>query len=263
MFAAQSRWTNGNASIDGKPPEEVRTRLVSGDYFTVLGATALRGPRIHGRRRTRPRHGPLRRDQLRISGSGVSAARPPRSDSRIRIAKADLTIIGVAPPHFLGENVGAAPDFWIPLDMQPQVMPGRMWLRDDPGAHRRKGDVAACHRPPEARRLAAAGASQRGCGLQAGGGRGILRAQPEPARHSEAEPEAARCRHRRLQPARRFRRPAVRADGGGGAGAGDRLRQRGQPAAGARHGAAEGDGRAAGAGRRTRAASCASFSPRA
>jgi predicted permease len=28
--------------------------------------------------------------------------------------------------------VGAAPDVWIPLDMQPLVMPGRMWLQDDP-----------------------------------------------------------------------------------------------------------------------------------
>ena len=78
------------------------------------------------------------------SGSGDSAARFPCWDSHIRIAKADLTIIGVAQPHFLGENVGEAPDLWIPLDMQPQIMPGRMWLEDDPGAHRGKGDVAAC-----------------------------------------------------------------------------------------------------------------------
>ena len=38
----------------------------------------------------------------------------------------------MAQPHFLGENVGDAPDLWIPLDMQPQIMPGRMWLEDDP-----------------------------------------------------------------------------------------------------------------------------------
>ena len=52
-------------------------------------------------------------------------------DTHIRIAKANLTVIGVAQPHFNGENVGDAPDLWIPLDMQPQMMPGRMWLEDD------------------------------------------------------------------------------------------------------------------------------------
>src|SRR5580698_2279212 len=44
MFAAQSEQGNrNNASIDGHPPEEVRTRLVSGEYFTVLGATTAVG----------------------------------------------------------------------------------------------------------------------------------------------------------------------------------------------------------------------------
>lgn len=44
MFAAQSEQDNRtNASIDGKAPEELRTRLVSGGYFTVLGATASMG----------------------------------------------------------------------------------------------------------------------------------------------------------------------------------------------------------------------------
>ena len=50
MFAAQSELDRYNASIDGKPPEEVRTRLVSGGYFTVLGATASIGRVVHRRR---------------------------------------------------------------------------------------------------------------------------------------------------------------------------------------------------------------------
>ena len=43
MFAAQSQLDRNNASIDGKAPEELRTRLVSGGYFTVLGATTAIG----------------------------------------------------------------------------------------------------------------------------------------------------------------------------------------------------------------------------
>ena len=39
-----------NASIDGQPPEEVRTRLVSGGYFTVLGRHHGHRPRVHRRR---------------------------------------------------------------------------------------------------------------------------------------------------------------------------------------------------------------------
>ena len=43
MFASQSERDTNNASIDGKPLEELHTRLVSGGYFTVLGATTAIG----------------------------------------------------------------------------------------------------------------------------------------------------------------------------------------------------------------------------
>ena len=132
MFASQSDMDTENAVIDGKPPEEVRTRLVSGGYFTVLGATASIGRPFTAADERGPGSAPYAVIsyafwQRRFGGS------PSALGSRIHIAKADLEVIGVAQPHFLGENVGAAPDLWIPLDMQPQIMPGRMWLEDDPG----------------------------------------------------------------------------------------------------------------------------------
>ncbi len=132
MFASQSDFDRNNASIDGKPPEEVKTRLVSGEYFTVLGAGALIGRTFTASDEHGPGSAPyavIGYDywQRRFGGS------PAVLDSRIHIGKANLSIIGVAQPHFLGENVGAVPDLWIPLDMQPQIMPGRMWLEDDPG----------------------------------------------------------------------------------------------------------------------------------
>ena len=132
MLAAQSGLGRHNASIDGKPPEEVRTRLVSGGYFTVLGATAFLGRTFTAADEHGPGSAPFavisyEYWQRRFGGS-LSAL-----DSQIRIARANLNIIGVAQPNFLGENVGEAPDFWIPLNMQPLVMPGRMWLEDDPG----------------------------------------------------------------------------------------------------------------------------------
>jgi len=46
-------------------------------------------------------------------------------------AGAQLTIVGVAPPEFFGESVGVATDVWIPMTMEPAVMPGRPWLDKD------------------------------------------------------------------------------------------------------------------------------------
>ncbi|MFN7996324.1 MAG: ABC transporter permease [Bryobacteraceae bacterium] len=131
MLATQSEMDRNNARIDGKAPEELRTRLVSGGYFTVLGAPAALGRTFSAS----DEHGPGTAPyavisyefwQRRFGGS------PAALDARIRIGKADLSVIGVAQPHFLGENVGEAPDLWIPLAMQPLIMPGRMWLADDP-----------------------------------------------------------------------------------------------------------------------------------
>src|ERR1035438_1203466 len=131
MLAAQSELDRNNASIDGKASEELRTRLVSGGYFTVLGATTSIGRAFTAA----DEHGPGSAPYAVISyefwqrrfGGSLSVL-----GSRLHIAKADLAIIGVAQSHFLGENVGEAPDLWIPLDMQPQIMPGRAWLEDDP-----------------------------------------------------------------------------------------------------------------------------------
>jgi predicted permease len=132
MFAAQSELDRHNASVDGNPPEEIKTRLVSGGYFSVLGATALAGRTFTAADERGPGSAPYAVIsyafwQRRFNGASTALGSP------LRIAKANLTIVGVAQPHFLGESVGEAPDVWIPLDMQPLVMPGRMWLQDDPG----------------------------------------------------------------------------------------------------------------------------------
>ena len=131
MFAAETELNQDNATIDGRPGEDLHTRLVSGGYFDVLGATTTIGRPFTADEEHGPGSAPYAVIsyafwQRRYGGSSSALG------SRVHIAKADLTIIGVAQPHFLGENVGEAPDLWIPLDMQPQIMPGRMWLEDDP-----------------------------------------------------------------------------------------------------------------------------------
>ncbi len=39
-----------------------------------------------------------------------------------------LTIVGVAAPEFFGDMAGKSTDIWIPITMQPAVMPGRPFL---------------------------------------------------------------------------------------------------------------------------------------
>ena len=132
VFAAQSGFDRNNVSINGQAPEELHTRLVSAGYFTVLGATAFLGRTFTAA----DEHGPGSAPYAVLNYAFWQrrfGASPTALGARVHIGKADLTVIGIAQPHFLGENVGAVPDFWIPLDMQPQVMPGRMWLADDPG----------------------------------------------------------------------------------------------------------------------------------
>ena len=56
------------------------------------------------------------------------------SAGRSRCRGGVLSIIGVAPPSFLGETIGERPDAWVPLAMQATVLPGRDWLHDQPGS---------------------------------------------------------------------------------------------------------------------------------
>jgi predicted permease len=48
----------------------------------------------------------------------------------IRLQGVSVTIIGVAPPSFGGVTPPAVPDFWLPMAVQPQLLPRVDWLRD-------------------------------------------------------------------------------------------------------------------------------------
>lgn len=130
-FGAQSNASRLNVSIAGGPLEEFRTRLVTGDYFSTLGVKPLLGRTFTSADEKGPGSDPY----LVISYAywnkrfGRDAAVLGKS---VQINKTFFTIIGVAPPGYLGETVGETQDAWIPMMMQPLVMPGRNWLHDDP-----------------------------------------------------------------------------------------------------------------------------------
>src|SRR3989441_2701282 len=128
-MASQSSLSTWQVRFDGSEWEEVSGRLVSGGFFQVLGV----GPAI-GRLFTAAED---RTDnpyavisytywQRRFGGSSDVIGKT------LTIRKAALTIIGVALPGFIGETSGQQPDLWLPLRLQPSVLPGSDRLHDTP-----------------------------------------------------------------------------------------------------------------------------------
>ena len=121
------------AAPDGKEITEqigkTTGRFVSGNYFAVLGVTALRG-RVFADAETR------------VAGSApvvvISYGFWQRQFARdehivgrkLVVNNSPFTVIGVAPPAFTGDIVGAPIDIWFPLTMQAQANPGYNFLKD-------------------------------------------------------------------------------------------------------------------------------------
>ncbi len=121
--------TRINVSIDGSIEPTAEGQLVSGGFFPVLGVRAVVGRPI----------GP--EDDQRPGGHPVAVlgydywkrrfARDPAVVGRtIALSGQPFTVIGVAPPEFYGLEVGRAADIFVPVMMQPVVMPAaENWLR--------------------------------------------------------------------------------------------------------------------------------------
>jgi predicted permease len=130
MCAAQSQLERRQVQISGGPQEDAHSRLVSEEYFSVLGVEPAIGrffSREDGKAVGQDPYAVISYDywQKRFGGN-VSVLGTP-----IQTFGTTLTVIGVAAPGFTGESVGERPDFWIPMMMQPMVMPGRDWLHEN------------------------------------------------------------------------------------------------------------------------------------
>jgi predicted permease len=130
LCAVQSQMDRSQVRIAGGQPEDARTRLVSEEYFSVLGVDPAIGRFFNRSDAKGPGEDPyavISYDywQKRFGGN-VSVLGTP-----IKMLGATLTVIGVAAPGFTGESVADKPDFWMPMMMQPLVMPGRDWLHED------------------------------------------------------------------------------------------------------------------------------------
>lgn len=113
-----------SAAAGGEP----RGRFVTGNYFSVLGVPALLG------RTFTPA-------EVRVPGTAPvvvisygywerNFARDPAVIGRKMIVNGSgFTIIGVTPPEFFGDIVGAPTDIWFPITMEAQANPGHDYLK--------------------------------------------------------------------------------------------------------------------------------------
>jgi predicted permease len=129
LMASQSSLNSWQVRFENGTWEDASGRLVSGGFFQVLGVRPAIG-RVFTTNEDR-------RDvpcavisyeywQRRFGG---------RSDvlgKALTIRKAVFTVIGVTPRGFIGETSGQQPDLWLPLRMQPHVLPGTDRLHDIP-----------------------------------------------------------------------------------------------------------------------------------
>ena len=120
-------WLNRlDASIDGQA-EEVEGRIVSGNFFSLLGVAA-----ITGRTFTSQDENNSSTSALAVISYGFWARRFGRNPAvvgrSIRLNQTVFTIVGVAAAEFSGTEIGYAPDIYVPMMMEPAFRDERSWL---------------------------------------------------------------------------------------------------------------------------------------
>jgi len=119
----------------GANDESAETLLVSENYFSVLGVGAVRG-RVFDAGDTKE----LTASPAVLVSENYWRKRfngdPGIVGKTVRLNGAAFTIIGVTPHNFVGTFV-SAPDFWMPLALEPLVHPADNWLvnREDLRLH--------------------------------------------------------------------------------------------------------------------------------
>lgn len=99
--------------------------LVTGNYFATLGLAPARGRFFSPDEDSTPGAHPVAvmnygTWQRQFGGTGDVIGR------KMRLNNVVFTVIGVAPPHFIGVNAVFGPDLWLPAAMAETLFPGEM-----------------------------------------------------------------------------------------------------------------------------------------
>jgi hypothetical protein len=129
LMASQTSLSTWQVRVSGGVPEAIRGRLVSGASFQVLGVRTSLG-----------RLFTAAEDSGEPASAVISHAYwlrrfGGRSDvlgQTLMLHDTSVAIVGVAAAGFVGESSGQQPDVWVPLRLQPRVLPGSDWLHEQP-----------------------------------------------------------------------------------------------------------------------------------
>ncbi len=123
--------------------ESALRKIVSANYFSVLGVQPVLGRVFNDRDDNQP---------LAVISDAFwkrsFSSSPKVIGKQIDLDGMAFTIVGVAPPDFMGETVGEAPDIWATISLMPasqRSLPGYTWLnlmgRLKPGVRAQQASV--------------------------------------------------------------------------------------------------------------------------
>jgi predicted permease len=112
-------WQTDSAS------EGMFSELVTGNYFSTLGLSPVRGHFFLPEEDSAPGAHPVA-----VMNYGTWHARFGGAadiiGKTLRLNNVAFTVVGIAPPHFIGVNAMFGPDVWIPAAMAEQLLPNEM-----------------------------------------------------------------------------------------------------------------------------------------
>jgi len=113
---------HGRVGSSSEALEPLRIRLVSGNYFDLLGVGAAEGRLLNASDDANPGGQPVAvmSYAFRERRFGHNAGVVGRT---VSLNGRAFTVVGVAAAGFFGTVVGESLDFWMPLALQPQVQP--------------------------------------------------------------------------------------------------------------------------------------------
>jgi predicted permease len=136
-FQALSAFRSGESRLSvrrggaqaGEAAEQAQGHLVSGNYFSVLGANPLLG------RVLTPEDDKTAAHPAAVMSYGYWKQHwksdPAIVNQDFVVNGTSFTVVGVMPPEFFGVRVRRSPDFWIPLVFQPQIELRKSFLDDN------------------------------------------------------------------------------------------------------------------------------------
>jgi predicted permease len=105
--------------------ERLFCEMVTGNYFSTLGLTPFKGRFFSPEEDGNPGAHPVA-----ILNYGTWQARfgaaPDIIGKTLRLNSGVFTIVGIAPPHFIGINAIFGPELWMPAAMTEQLLPNEM-----------------------------------------------------------------------------------------------------------------------------------------